>query len=143
MQQRPLPSQKAAVRHDLNILTSQGGCGGQSSVAGMKTLPCVRELQTSYKSSSTRQFLIHPSYYPSVSLTSPSYSNPPAWKQLISSTLSTDERINFVISIFSDCDEIEIFEYLSENDTQAFVDVLDEASIYIPSPPKDEPAESH
>jgi len=55
-------------------------------------------------------------------------SNPPAWKRLISPTISTEERIDLITSIFSDCDEVEVFEYLSGKDAQAFVDVIDEAS---------------
>ena len=38
-----------------------------------------------------------------------------------------NERIQLIMSIFSNRDEV--FEYLSGNDAQAFVDVIDEASI--------------
>ena len=55
-------------------------------------------------------------------------SNPPTWKQLIVPTLSEGNRASLMASIF-DCDELEPFEYLSGNDAQAFVDVIDEASI--------------
>ena len=59
-------------------------------------------------------------------------SSPPAWKRLISPTISTEERIDLIKSIFSDCDEVEVLEYLSGNDSKALVDVMDEASILLP-----------
>ena len=55
-------------------------------------------------------------------------SNPPAWKRLISPALSPNERIDLIMSIFSDCDEFEVFKYLSVKDAQDFVDVIDEVS---------------
>ena len=58
-------------------------------------------------------------------------SNPPAWKRLISPALPQNERIDLISSIFSDCDEFEIFKYLSGEDSQAFVDVTYEVSIRI------------
>ena len=63
-------------------------------------------------------------------------SNPPAWKRLISPSLSANERIDLITSIFSDRDEVEVFEYLSGSDAQAFVDVMDEASVCILLPLK-------
>jgi len=56
-------------------------------------------------------------------------SDPPLWKRLISPSLSTNERLQLIGSIFSERDEVEVFEYLSGDDAQAFVDVIDEASI--------------
>ena len=53
---------------------------------------------------------------------------------MISPTVSTDERIDLIKSIFSDREEIVVFEYLSRVDAQAFVDVIDEASIRVLSP---------
>ena len=50
---------------------------------------------------------------------------------MISDTLSMDERIPLIKSIFSDRDEVVVLEYLSRVDAQAFVDVIDEASIRI------------
>ena len=50
---------------------------------------------------------------------------------MISPTISTDERIGLIKLIFSDRDEVEVFKYLSGNDAQALVDVIDEASICI------------
>ena len=50
---------------------------------------------------------------------------------MISPTISTDERVGLIKSIFSDRDEVEVFKYLSGNDAQALVDVIDEASICI------------
>ena len=42
-----------------------------------------------------------------------------------------DERIPLIKSICSDRDEVVVFEYLSRDDAQAFVDVIDEASTRI------------
>ena len=53
------------------------------------------------------------------------HSNPPPWKNLIADTLSVDERIPLLTSIFSDRDEVEVFKYLSREDAQAFIDVID------------------
>ena len=61
-------------------------------------------------------------------------SNPPAWKRLINPALPTNERLDLIKSIFSDHDELEVFDYLSGNDAQAFVDVIDEASARILPP---------
>jgi len=58
-------------------------------------------------------------------------SNPPAWKLLIDPTISKDDRISLMKSIFSDHDEAEVFKYLSRRDAQAFVDVMGKASICI------------
>ena len=94
----------------------------------MKTLTHARKLQKSYELSSTRQFLLH-SGDSSVNLTLLVSSNPPTWRRLISPTLPTNERMQLIMTTFSDCDEVEVFKYLSGNDAQAFVDVMDEASI--------------
>lgn len=61
----------------------------------------------------------------------PISSNPPAWKRLISSALSTNERIDLIVSMFSDRYEVEAFKYLSGNDAQAFVDVIYEVGARI------------
>lgn len=58
------------------------------------------------------------------------FSDPPAWKQLIGPTLSATERAEMIRTIFSDRDETEVFEYLSGNNAQAFVNVVDGASIH-------------
>ena len=50
---------------------------------------------------------------------------------MISDTLSTDERIPLIKSIFSDRDEVAVFEYLSGDDAQGFVDVIDEVSSHV------------
>ena len=55
--------------------------------------------------------------------------NPPAWKRLINPKASTKERVELIKFIFSDRDEGAAFEHLSEDDAQAFVDVIDEVSI--------------
>ena len=50
------------------------------------------------------------------------------WKRLIDHTLPTNERIQLIITIFSDRDEVEMFKYLSGDNAQAFVDAIHEAS---------------
>ena len=97
----------------------------------MLTLACARQLQKSCRFSSTRQFHVCSGDHPSLSLTVLVCRDLPAWKRLISDTLSTDERIPLIKSIFSDRDEVVVFEYLSGDDAQAFVNVIDEASIRI------------
>ena len=58
------------------------------------------------------------------------FRNLPTWKRLISPTLPTRERVYLINSIFSDRDEFEVFEYLSGDDAQAFVDMINEVSIH-------------
>ena len=53
------------------------------------------------------------------------YSGDPAWKRLINSSLTSDERITLITHILSDRDETEVVEGLSEVDAQSFVDVVD------------------
>ena len=67
---------------------------------------------------------------PPLSLTLLVSSTPPGWKRLINPTLPVDERIPLITSIFSDTDGVEVFKYLSGNDAQTFVDVVDEVSIH-------------
>ena len=52
----------------------------------------------------------------------------PSWKQLTSSSLSSDERLALISSIFSDRGEVEAVVQLFAGDAQAFVDVTDEVS---------------
>ena len=70
-------------------------------------------------------------------------SNPPPWKRLIDPQLPTNERIQLIKSVFSDRDEVEVFKYLSGNDVQAFVDVIDEASVRTLLPLENELVETH
>ena len=53
----------------------------------------------------------------------------PAWKQLISPTLATRERIPLIESIVSDRDEAEMVGHLRGDDAQAFIDVIYEVSV--------------
>jgi len=76
-------------------------------------------------------------------LTVLTHSNPPPWKRLIDPTLSTDKRIDLIKSIFSDRDEVEVFKNLSREDSQAFVDVIGEASIRILLQPENFSVESY
>ena len=62
-------------------------------------------------------------------------SSPPAWKQLISPTLAIHKRIPLIESIFSDLDEVEVVGHLRGDDAQAFVDVINEVSFHVLSPP--------
>ena len=70
-------------------------------------------------------------------------SDPPLWKRLIDPRLPTNERIQLIETIFSDRDEVEVFKYLSGNDVQIFVDVIDEASVQTPLSLENELVESH
>ena len=58
-------------------------------------------------------------------------------------TVSTDERVNLIKSIFSDDDEVTVFEWISGDDAQAFVDVIDEVSDRTLRPLKNGPVEPH
>jgi hypothetical protein len=49
---------------------------------------------------------------------------------LINDTLAAHERISLVAAIFSDHDEVEMVGHLSVDDTQAFIDIIDEAGPY-------------
>ena len=50
---------------------------------------------------------------------------------MIDPTLPVNERIPLITSIFSDRDEVEVFKHLPKDDAQAFVNVIDEASICV------------
>ena len=56
-------------------------------------------------------------------------SDRPAWKRLISDPLSADERISLITTIFSDHDMTKVVEYLSGDDAQTFINVIDEVSL--------------
>lgn len=56
-------------------------------------------------------------------------SNPPAWKKLITCSSTVGEHITLVESIFSDHDEVEVFDYLHKDDAQALINIIYEASI--------------
>ena len=58
----------------------------------------------------------------------------PTWKWLITHPFLMHERIALITSIFSDRNEVEVVGHLSGDDAQAFVDVIDEASIQMLSP---------
>ena len=59
-------------------------------------------------------------------------STAPAWKQLITRPLTTDERISLVTSIFSDRNQAEVVDRISGDDAQTFVDVVDEVRFNSP-----------
>ena len=54
----------------------------------------------------------------------------PAWKRLISYTLTTGERIPLITTIFSDRDEVEMVRNLSGDDAQTFIDMTDEVRLH-------------
>ena len=54
----------------------------------------------------------------------------PAWKRLIGHPLSNGERTSLLISIFDDRNEAEAVGYLSGDDAQTFVNVIDEVRIH-------------
>ena len=65
-------------------------------------------------------FVHSPIFYSSTS------SELPAWKQLISRTSTTDERISLITTIFVDRDQVEMVMRLSGDDAQTLVNVIDE-----------------
>ena len=60
----------------------------------------------------------------------------PAWKRLISYTLTINERISLITTILLDNNQVEMVRNLSGDDAQTFVDMLDEASFCTFLPPK-------
>jgi len=56
-------------------------------------------------------------------------SDSPAWKRLLSKTLTTPERVSLITAIFSDHDQVEIYRHLSRTDAQTFIDMMDEVII--------------
>jgi len=55
-------------------------------------------------------------------------SEEPAWKRLISHSLTAHERTTLIATIFSDHNQVEMVRQLSGNDAQSFVDMIDEVS---------------
>ena len=70
-------------------------------------------------------------------------SEDPAWKRLISHTLTTDERISLIRVIFSDGSQIKVVRNLSGDDAQNFIDVIDNVSAWTLSLLGDGSADSH
>jgi hypothetical protein len=52
----------------------------------------------------------------------------PAWKRLTSHIFNMPERISLITEIFSDHNQVDAVGNLSGDDTQDFIDVIDEAS---------------
>ena len=52
----------------------------------------------------------------------------PFRKRLVSHTLGKDERIHLIATIFSDDDQVKVVRPASEDDTQIFIDAIDEVS---------------
>ena len=57
-------------------------------------------------------------------------SKDPAWKQLISHSLTMEERVFLITTIFLDHNQVEMVGQLSGNDAQAFVDAIDVVSCH-------------
>jgi len=64
-------------------------------------------------------------------------SNEPVWKRSLNSTLSTQERITLITTVFSDHDKIEEAGRLSGADAQTFVDMIDGVSPHTTSHSED------
>lgn len=56
-------------------------------------------------------------------------SKPPTWKRLVNHTLTIDERVSIITSIFSDRNEVEMDEHPSGDDAQTFVDNVYEVRV--------------
>ena len=95
------------------------------------TPTCAQKFQKSCKFSLPRQFLIRSADRPSDNLTVFVCSGLPAWKRLINYPLSTDERTSLLTYIFADRNGAEAVGHLFGDDAQAFIDVVDEVSVYI------------
>ena len=66
---------------------------------------------------------------------SSAHTGPQGWKHLISSTLTTHERISLTANLLSNRGEVEVARHLCRDDAQSFVDVIYEArSRALPSP---------
>ena len=64
-------------------------------------------------------------------------SNSPAWRQLITNTLTMDERVPLVTTILSDRDQVETVRGLSGDDAQKFIDIADKVHLRVLSPQKE------
>jgi len=53
-------------------------------------------------------------------------SDSPAWKRLLSKTLTAPERASLITTIFPDHNQVEIPRHLSQDDAQTFIDMIDE-----------------
>jgi len=103
------------------------------------TLTCARKFQKSCRFSPGRS-PVNSSGRPFINTLT--YSAIPAWKRLTCPNLSANERIDLIMTIFSDRDEAEASKYFFSNDAQTFVDTMVEAStrnilsLGVPSPTK-------
>lgn len=58
-------------------------------------------------------------------------SYPPALQRLISNTLTMDERVSMITTIFSDRNQVETLRDLSGDDAQVFIDIIDTVGLCI------------
>ena len=65
------------------------------------------------------------------------YSEVTAWKRLISHTLTMNERISLIMTIFLDDNQVKTVGQLSGDDAQIFVDMIYEASAHKLLRPRD------
>ena len=56
----------------------------------------------------------------------------PAWKQLIAQSLTTDECISLITTIFSDPNQAKTIELVPEDHTQNLIDMIDKESLRAP-----------
>jgi len=61
------------------------------------------------------------------------YSEPPAWKRLVTYPLDAEERVSLIKDIFEQ-DGPEMVRHLRGEDAQAFVDVIDKARSHNSAP---------
>jgi len=73
----------------------------------------------------------------STHVTDSNHTNSPAWKRLISHTLTTEERISLITEIFSHRDQVVMVGRLYGDDAQTFIDAVDEVRLYNPSTSKE------
>jgi len=55
--------------------------------------------------------------------------NAPAWKQLITNTLTTDGCISLITEVFSDSNQVGVVGRLVGDDAQAFIDIVDKVRL--------------
>lgn len=65
------------------------------------------------------------------------YSDIPTWKNLITHTLTTHERVSLITMIFSDRDQTETVRRLNGDNAQTFIDTIDKVRSYTISNPTD------
>lgn len=92
------------------------------------TPTCARKFQKPYKILPCR-FFYPPQPLPIHQLDHfPVCSENTAWKRLISHNFATNERASLIAAVFSDSNQADVVRNLSGDNTQNFIDVVDEVS---------------